>query len=390
MSKWEETIKDRLEGYESPLPEGSLAEFQARRTAKKRQPLLWVIVTAAAAGLATLWLLRLRTIQEERLPSLQQPTAAVVEVPLSSQPIRQSALPALTQAAAQAVNPRALPSQELKSEVVKPAEIADEPISDETNQSRPNPENSQQVAKDTSTPEGITIVPLTYDDTPLAASRLKVWPTAGAIAGGGLLAALAGSIHVGQTDAGVEPVQDTLTDPASSDVKQGIPEHRFPLKIGFSVRIPVATRLNLTTGLEYSGYASQFPYYITYFKHPELPSRSYKAVQAQSVHYLGIPVRLDYTMASGKWLDVYLGAGVSGDVCIAAFRAGKPVEKDGFAFSLIGAGGIQANLTKRLGIYAEPELSRSFSIGNNNLETYRTAHPWMFSVATGLRVNLGQ
>ena len=381
MSKWEEKIKDKLEGYESLLPEGSLAEYQVRRNAKKRQPLLWVIVAAAAAGLAALWLLRLRAIQEESLPSLQQPIAAVVEVPDTVVAV---------QAAAQAVNPRALPSQEPKSEVVKPAEIADEPISDETNQSRPNPENSQQVAKDTSTPEGITIVPLTYDDTPLAASRLKVWPTAGAIAGGSLLAALAGSIHVGQTDAGVEPVQDTLTDPASSDVKQGIPEHRFPLKIGFSVRIPVATRLNLTTGLEYSGYASQFPYYITYFKHPELPSRSYKAVQAQSVHYLGIPVRLDYTMASGKWLDVYLGAGVSGDVCIAAFRAGKPVEKDGFAFSLIGAGGIQANLTKRLGIYAEPELSRSFSIGNNNLETYRTAHPWMFSVATGLRVNLGQ
>ena len=31
MRRWEDIAKDKLEGYESRLPEGSLAEFRARR-----------------------------------------------------------------------------------------------------------------------------------------------------------------------------------------------------------------------------------------------------------------------------------------------------------------------------------------------------------------------
>ena len=31
MRNWEDILIDKLEGYESPLPEGGLAEFRARR-----------------------------------------------------------------------------------------------------------------------------------------------------------------------------------------------------------------------------------------------------------------------------------------------------------------------------------------------------------------------
>ena len=31
MNKWEDIVKDKLEGYESNLPEDSLAAFNARR-----------------------------------------------------------------------------------------------------------------------------------------------------------------------------------------------------------------------------------------------------------------------------------------------------------------------------------------------------------------------
>lgn len=34
------------------------------------------------------------------------------------------------------------------------------------------------------------------------------------------------------------------------------------------------------------------------------------------------------------------------DFCIAAFEAGKKIAKDGVGFSLIGAGGIQFNITE--------------------------------------------
>lgn len=59
MKQLEDRIKDRLEGYESSLPEGDLAEFKALLDAsttagKKRSPayLAWFAPVAVAAGLA--------------------------------------------------------------------------------------------------------------------------------------------------------------------------------------------------------------------------------------------------------------------------------------------------------------------------------------------------
>ena len=56
MRKWEDIVKDKLGGYESNLPEDSLAAFHARRASAgtmkaKRFPLVWAIVPAIAAGL---------------------------------------------------------------------------------------------------------------------------------------------------------------------------------------------------------------------------------------------------------------------------------------------------------------------------------------------------
>ena len=63
MKQLEDRIKDRLEGYESSLPEGDLAEFKALLDAsttagKKRSPayLAWFAPVAVVAGLALFFL----------------------------------------------------------------------------------------------------------------------------------------------------------------------------------------------------------------------------------------------------------------------------------------------------------------------------------------------
>ena len=64
MKKWEDIIKDKLEAYESELPEGALAEFQALRDAapasriRWRYRVAWAVSLAVAAGLAAFLLLR--------------------------------------------------------------------------------------------------------------------------------------------------------------------------------------------------------------------------------------------------------------------------------------------------------------------------------------------
>ena len=158
------------------------------------------------------------------------------------------------------------------------------------------------------------------------------------------------------------------------DEPTGSHTHCFPFKGGLSVGIPVAERLKVTTGLEYTLYQSSFTYTLS-------------GEKKQFAHYLGIPVRLDWTLANNRWLDVYLGGGIEGDYCIGATLAGESIKRDGFSFSLLGAGGIQLNITKNIGLYVEPELSWTIPSESRVLETWRSEYPFMFSVATGLRIN---
>ena len=87
MKKWEEIIKDKMEGYDSPLPEGSLAEFRALRNgtavkpAARRFPLVWVLAPALAAGLAAVLLLRQPSVQENGIQVVSQPAAPVAVAP---------------------------------------------------------------------------------------------------------------------------------------------------------------------------------------------------------------------------------------------------------------------------------------------------------------------
>ena len=214
---------------------------------------------------------------------------------------------------------------------------------------------------------------------------MKVAPAAGVIAGGGLLAAIATPLlssgtfeDAAPTNQGEPPYGGIIMEPEpQKDEPTGSHTHCFPFKGGLSVGIPVAERLKVTTGLEYTLYQSSFTYTLS-------------GEKKQFAHYLGIPVRLDWTLANNRWLDVYLGGGIEGDYCIGATLAGESIKRDGFSFSLLGAGGIQLNITKNIGLYVEPELSWTIPSESRVLETWRSEYPFMFSVATGLRINLGR
>ena len=206
--------------------------------------------------------------------------------------------------------------------------------------------------------------------------------TGGAIAaGGGLLAALATQL----ARADLRPLlpRDHDTDGPNNtnsiDIINGLEtthSHRMPLVVGLSVKFPVTEKIGVTTGLEYSLYSSSFSY----------PPGE----KTQLVHDLGIPVRLDWTFVSSRWLDAYLGAGIKGDLCVGATLDGHSIGKDGPAFRLLGAGGIQFNATRNLGLFVEPEVSWTLPSDRWMLSTYSSEHPWMFTVATGVRINLGK
>ena len=401
MKKWEDSIKDRLEGYESPLPEGSLAEFRALREgkaaapARKLAPWIWGLTAAAAAGLAAVLFLRQPSGPDEGIQRIPQP-AAPVAVATDTEPAAE-ALPS-TPLIAQALAPQAVPQVTVRTrKTIQPAEAAAQAVAEEV--AEPTKPTKPTEPAEPSEPAAVvaSTVPDEESVQPAAAKEeaspflpesartrpvtMRVGPAAGIVAGSGLVAALVvPTLTTGQVS-GAAPLlpyrsEAYMANPSwmPMDVVKGF-THYSPVKTGLSTRIPVAKRLYVTTGLEYSLYRSNFIF-------------TQAGVKKQAAQYLGVPLRVDWLIASGKVLDVYAGAGVQGDLCVAATLAGEKIQKDGASLSLLGAGGIQLNMTKHLGLYVEPQLSWTLPSEKLTLETYRSAHPLMFSMAAGLRINL--
>lgn len=383
MKQWEEIIKDKMEEFDDTLPESVFAEFRARRDGTvhvpKRSRMIWAIVPAVAAGLAAILLLRQPSAPDEEIRIVRQPAVPVAQADIPAEPPVDVPKKAVV---SEAVTPQAFVSSSATPKaVVNDAEPAKEPVAQLA-------EPAEQTAEPEEQPTERTVGPMVEQSEPAAERpKIKISPAGGAITGGGLLAAVLSSA-LGNTDLSTETDINKAREPydyatsadpkdivAPKDFLTGPIKHHSPIKTGLSVRIPVSERLGITTGLEYSLYRSSFTF-------------SQSGENKQSVHYLGIPVRLDWTFVSRRWFDVYLGGGLAGDYCLGATFAGRKIRSDGFGLSVLGAAGGQVNLTERISIYLEPEVSWDALPGRRVLQTYRSENPFMFSLATGLRINL--
>ena len=390
MKKWEDIFKDKMEGFEKPLPESVFTEFQARLNgavvppAPKRLRWGWALIPAVAAGLAVFLLPRHSQMPVTDGEVTGNHTVGVLDtesdiiaeatpVEVVAPPARMSAKPAVVSA-----------------EVALAAEPIETPAEPETESQDAPPLVVNDVTDGKEAPTTDNVSPFIPDKAKVrTTSIVDIVPAAGIIGGGGLIAALAAPYlarHEGfDNNKFSDPGPDMATEanpqtPEYNQVKDvltGMPHHNLPLKVGISTRIPVSGRFDLTTGIEYSMYSSTFTYTLSGDK-------------KQIAHYVGIPVRLDWTFISTGWFDAYLGAGVSGDVCVGATLAGEKIKRDGLAISLLGAGGVQFNVARRVGLYLEPELSWTIPSDAQILRTYRSDHKGMFSVSGGLRINLGK
>lgn len=402
MKRWEDIAKDKLEGYESRLPEGSLAEFRARRAGggaarpRPRFAAAWALAGAAAVLVAALLLWKPQT-PDDGIRIVQQPpvaapapqdSSAVAEAPAGQPLVAQAAAPQApgrpaARPAAPASAPSAAPAEPAPAAPDAPdasvPDLPEQPQAQPEQPQAPEPAEDPEEVEEYFPQELVAEFYRTHTMTPQPAG-MKIGTASGIVGGGGLLAALAATPK-GPDGREMTPPKDGkfMSDyPVSGHWVESIRsvDDHFPLKAGLSLRIPVADRLSVTTGLEYTLYTSVIEF-----------ARS--GEKRQYAHYLGVPVRLDFSLASSRRLDLYLGAGFAVDYCLGATLDGEPLRKDGFSFSLVAASGIQFNLTPRLGLYLEPELSWTAPAPARNLITYRTGHPLTFSLATGLRITLG-
>ena len=203
MKQWEDSIKDRLEGYESPLPEGSLAEFRAlrdgkaARPAKKIAPWIWGLSAAVAAGLAAILFLRQPETTVDGIHVIEHsttPVAAIMDA--SDDVVEPQPSPQLI---AQAVAPKAVPSVSVRVRDViaaqndAPDEAVDAAVAEKGNETTETTGDVEpDIEKDVTAvePSIRSTSPYIPQDKASRSVQLKVAPAVGIVAGSGLLAAV--------------------------------------------------------------------------------------------------------------------------------------------------------------------------------------------------------
>ena len=114
-------------------------------------------------------------------------------------------------------------------------------------------------------------------------------------------------------------------------------------------------------------------------------------LRQQTLHYLGIPLNVQYHLWHSGGLNIYLSTGAEADYNIKAKMVSKGVEqqmdRDRWQFSMQGAVGIQYDVLPQLGLYAEPGVKYYFDNGSS-VSNFFKDKSLNFNLQVGLRLNI--
>lgn len=163
-------------------------------------------------------------------------------------------------------------------------------------------------------------------------------------------------------------------------------KHKRPFTAGISVRKALSDRFGIESGLAYTRLKSEGFSDNQYF------------TEERIYHYLGIPVKADYSLYKDKRVNLYASAGgmaekcLSGNVKTNLYENGERIESvkhsdktSRIQLSLAAAVGVEYKLSDRLALYAEPGLSYHFDDGSSLL-TIRKETPLNLNLQCGVRM----
>ena len=148
--------------------------------------------------------------------------------------------------------------------------------------------------------------------------------------------------------------------------------HNLPLSLGVMVRMDIHPRLGVESGIEYT------------YLHSAIESVIGRL--DQQLHFVGIPVRLDFRFLSRGGFNLYAGAGAKAEKCIAASFGSVSCEEKRIQWSAEAFAGVQYRLWDRAHLFFQPEVSYYFTA--TDLPTYRTENPLTLTLQAGLRFDL--
>ena len=184
---------------------------------------------------------------------------------------------------------------------------------------------------------------------------------------------------------GTGPGMMALTTPFSPDTKQfearqeDIYEnasfrHHMPLGAGVGISFALGEKLALESGLNYTLLWS------------ELTPEGGNVRQNQYIHYLGIPLQLDWIFFDRAGFRLYSGIGARMDICAGARIDGVKVKEDPLQWSASATVGAGYNFNRHVGIYLRPELD--FYLSGTRLNSVRKAGGVNVTLRAGLQISL--
>ena len=162
--------------------------------------------------------------------------------------------------------------------------------------------------------------------------------------------------------------------------------HQMPVTWSLALKYRLNRRFGLESGFSYSRLTSDF----------EMGADGNSIREQQTIHYLGIPVKGIYNMYGGKRWSIYGSLGLTTEIPVRSTlhsdfyvngqyeASDKTTIRAPWQFSTTFGLGLQIHLTPNVGFFVEPSLQYYIPM-KTDIETYRTEHPFTFSLPLGIR-----
>lgn len=157
--------------------------------------------------------------------------------------------------------------------------------------------------------------------------------------------------------------------------------YSIPLSFGVQLRFPIAEKVSLGAGVNYTYLQREFSSMVNKVKYPTTISR---------LHYMGLTASIYYDFIREGRLTVYGRAGGAVDKAISAkyIFGDYSMNQDapGLQWSANAGVGLEYQIAKPISLFIDPSASYYFDCAQP--KSIRTEQPLMFSLEAGLRFNL--
>lgn len=167
-------------------------------------------------------------------------------------------------------------------------------------------------------------------------------------------------------------------------------KHHAPVRFGISLHYALDKRWGIETGLTYTYLTSDM----------SCGTRDNRHETNQKLHYVGVPVVVDYNVWNNRWAKFYVAGGGMVEKCVSGKSVSNyilderlvtsesaKVKPKELQWSVTAAVGAQFNILENLGAYIEPGIGYSFDNGSEVKSAY-TEKPFNFNLRVGLRYSI--